>query len=213
VAESAELEEFYRSPGHIRLDRRGPWLAEFREDLARYAAHHRGSRLKPLLLEHGVWALLHYRISSAILRSALAGPIKRPVLLACIASQKFVESVTGMSLPASADLYPGIYLSHFGPIVIHKEAVVESGCNISQGVSIGISGRGSSRGVPRIGKRVYIGANAVVAGPLSIGDDAAISANSFVNRDVPAGRLAMGVPAEIVSDRGSGGMGLHNRPN
>jgi serine O-acetyltransferase len=38
-----------------------------------------------------------------------------------------------------------------------------------------------------IGDRVTIYAGAVVAGPVTVGDDAVIGANAVVTRDVPAG--------------------------
>jgi serine O-acetyltransferase len=34
-------------------------------------------------------------------------------------------------------------------------------------------------------------------GPISIGDDAAIGANAVVITDVPAGHIAVGVPARV----------------
>ena len=63
-----------------------------------------------------------------------------------------------------------------------------------------------------IGPRVYIGANAVVAGPITVGADVVIAANSLVNRDVPEATTVVGVPAIVVSSNGTAGMGLHQRP-
>jgi serine acetyltransferase len=36
-----------------------------------------------------------------------------------------------------------------------------------------------------------------------VADDASVSANSLVTRDIPAGGIAMGVPAQVVSTKGS----------
>jgi serine O-acetyltransferase len=66
-----------------------------------------------------------------------------------------------------------------------------------------VSGRGERRGVPRIGNRVYIDANAVVVGKISIGDDAVIAANSLVISDVAARTTVMGVPAQTKNTNGS----------
>ena len=76
-------------------------------------------------------------------------------------------------------------------------------CNLSQGVTIGIGGRGERRGVPRVGDRVYFGPGAKVFGPIVVGDDVAIGANSVVNRDVPPRAVAVGVPFRVVSLEGS----------
>lgn len=48
-----------------------------------------------------------------------------------------------------------------------------------------------------IGRNVMIGANATVLAGVSIGDGAIVSACSLVNKDVPPGALAYGVPIKF----------------
>ena len=55
-----------------------------------------------------------------------------------------------------------------------------------------------------IGARVFIGVNAVIAGKLTVGDDALIAANALVTRDVAARAVMLGNPAQAVSFAGSG---------
>lgn len=50
-----------------------------------------------------------------------------------------------------------------------------------------------------IGDRVWIGRGAQVLKGVTIGDDAVIAAGSVVVSDVPAGALAMGVPARVLT--------------
>jgi serine O-acetyltransferase len=50
---------------------------------------------------------------------------------------------------------------------------------------------------------VFVGAHAVIVGPITIGDDAMICAGSMVNRSVPARAVMMGNPARVVSHDGS----------
>lgn len=52
----------------------------------------------------------------------------------------------------------------------------------------------------KIGRRVYIGAHSIVLPGVEIGDGAIVGAGSVVRRDVPAGKIALGNPAEIVGD-------------
>ena len=52
-------------------------------------------------------------------------------------------------------------------------------------------------GPVEIGADTWIGAKATISRGVTIGDHAVVAANSLVTRDVPAGRLASGVPAEV----------------
>lgn len=57
--------------------------------------------------------------------------------------------------------------------------------------------RGKREGVPIIGNRVSVGANAVIVGKITIGDDVLIAPNSFVNFDVPSHSIVLGNPGKI----------------
>jgi sugar O-acyltransferase (sialic acid O-acetyltransferase NeuD family) len=50
----------------------------------------------------------------------------------------------------------------------------------------------------RLGAGAFLGSNAVVAPGLKVGKRAKVGAGSFVYRDVPAGRFALGVPTKLV---------------
>ena len=51
-----------------------------------------------------------------------------------------------------------------------------------------------------IGDNVFIGVNSVVMPGVTIGDDAIIGALTLVDRDIPAGKVAVGTPARLVGD-------------
>src|SRR6202051_3150557 len=127
------------------------WLAAYRQDVLHYSACSGRTRLAgvlvSLLTEQGLWALLQYRISSAIYRSSLPWYIRKPLLLLSAIWQKIMEIVTGISLPGKCCIGPGLYIGHFGNIILHPQVVIGRNCNIGQGVTIGISGRGEKRGV------------------------------------------------------------------
>jgi len=53
----------------------------------------------------------------------------------------------------------------------------------------------------KIGRDVWIGANAVILGGVTIGDGAVIAAGAVVNRSVEAGAVVAGVPARVVKRR------------
>jgi serine O-acetyltransferase len=182
---------------------RAGWWSAYRADLARYQTYHPGSPpLALMLLNQGLWALLQYRVANGLYRSRL--PLKRQLLLLCVLWQKLIEVLTGIELPYRARIAYGLYIGHHGNIIIHPDTVIGAGCNLSQGVTLGVSGRGERRGVPVLGERVYVGVNAVIAGPVRVADDALISANALVTRDVTSRAVMLGNPARVVSFEGSG---------
>jgi serine O-acetyltransferase len=111
----------------------------------------------------------------------------------------------GFEISPTMAIGPGFYLGHFGGVVISPRAVLGSNINIAQGVTIGAASRGARRGAPTLGNRVWVGANAVIVGRVTIGDDALIGPGAYVNFDVPAMSIVIGNPGQIVSQSGSVG--------
>jgi serine O-acetyltransferase len=90
----------------------------------------------------------------------------------------------------------GLYIGHFGNIVIHGDAIIGENCNISQGITIGVSNYGEKKGVPTIGNRVFIGPNACVFGNISIGNNVTIGANTVVTDTIADGKTVL--PSKII---------------
>ena len=72
----------------------------------------------------------------------------------------------------------GIYIGHAYNITINQNAIIGCNCNIHKGVVIGQTNRGSRKGCPTIGDRVWIGINSAIVGNVTIGDDVMIAPNS-----------------------------------
>jgi bifunctional UDP-N-acetylglucosamine pyrophosphorylase/glucosamine-1-phosphate N-acetyltransferase len=82
------------------------------------------------------------------------------------------------------------HLSYIG------DTEIGAGSNIGAGtITANYDGRAKHR--TKIGKRVHTGSNTVLVAPVELGDDATTGAGAVVNRDVPPGALAKGVPAKI----------------
>ncbi len=95
----------------------------------------------------------------------------------------------------------GFYLGHWGAIVVNPDTQIGKNCNIAQGVTIGQTNRGEKQGVPTIGDEVWIGANAIIVGGISIGNKVLIAPNAYVNEDVPDHSIVIGNPSKIIESK------------
>lgn len=163
-----------------------------------------GNSFTIIFFTQGFWAIFQYRIAHSVYQLSI--PILKQLLqLFCLIWQKIIEMSTGISIPASAQIGHSFYIGHFGGIILNAKTTIGNNCNISQGVTIGVSGQGENRGVPKIGNNVYVGANVVIAGNITVEDDVLIGACSLVNTNVTANSVMLGVPAVKVSEKGSEG--------
>ena len=150
-----------------------------------------------VLFEQGFWAVAVYRLGrwTAGIRIPLIGFIFRFIAFLLF---KWIEILTGISIPSSAKIGKGFYVGHFGGIVLHSDVVMGENCSIGPGVLIGTRGMGN-KGVAVIGDNVYIGVGAKVLGKITIGNNVKIGANAVVVSNIPDGATAVGIPARIVS--------------
>jgi serine O-acetyltransferase len=104
----------------------------------------------------------------------------------------------GFQIHYTTEIGEGLYLGHFGTIVINDKAKIGRNFTITHGVTIGQANRGKLKGYPTIGNNVWIGTNAVVVGNINIGSDVLIAPNSFVNFDVPDNSMVIGNQAKVI---------------
>lgn len=114
-------------------------------------------------------------------------------------------------LRAGARLESGAHLGSFGEVKnatigrdvqMHHfsyvgDAHVGAGTNIGAG-AITMNYDGKRKHHTEIGKGAFIGSDTLLRAPVTVGDGAATGAGAVVTRDVPAGQLAVGMPARIV---------------
>jgi serine O-acetyltransferase len=112
-----------------------------------------------------------------------------------------VRNLYGIELPYTARVGRRVIFEHQSGIVVHGNAEIGDDCVIRQGVTIGNRRADRPLEAPHLGKRVSVGAGAKVLGAVEIGDGAQIGANAVVCDDVPAGAVAVGVPARVVRRR------------
>jgi serine O-acetyltransferase len=161
---------------------------DWQADLARYP--HR-----PFLKEQSIWAIAVYRFGRRVDR-------RRPGVWRKLLEKyywllhRLAETATGIGIPKSVQVGPGLRIWHFGNIFIHSDSVIGSNCTLRQGVTIG--NREAGGPAPVLEDDVELGAYAQVLGGIRIGRGARIGAMSVVLRDVPPGATAVGIPARII---------------
>jgi protein involved in polysaccharide export with SLBB domain/serine acetyltransferase len=156
------------------------------------------------IARQGLWVMLVYRFG--VWRYSVKPAIVRRAFSFIYRVLKVVSQVlSGIDLPCETRIGHRLRFDHFGGIIISGDTVIGDDVIIRNGVTIGLR-RTEERGSPSIGNRVDIGTGAKVLGPITVGDDSVIGANAVVIRDVPAGHVAVGIPARIFprTDRAMG---------
>lgn len=143
----------------------------------------------------GLWTLAIYRFGRW--RYRLPALLRKPFSLLYKLLKVFGQMITGIDLPCETRIGRRLRIEHFGGIIISGDSVIGDDVVIRNGVTIGLKRTGQP-GAPVIGDRVDIGAGAKILGAIRVGNDSIIGANAVVLQDVPAGALAVGIPARII---------------
>lgn len=110
---------------------------------------------------------------------------------------------TGVEIHPGARIGKGFFLDHGAGVVIGETATIGDYCVMFHNVTLGGTGKYRGRRHPDVGHHVFIGTNAILLGPIRVGDHAKIGANAFViNHDVPPSSTVVGTPARIVKLNG-----------
>lgn len=102
-----------------------------------------------------------------------------------------------IELATEIELGHGVLFMHTVGTVVGYGSKIGDGCVFLGNNTIGASERG---GAPRVGARTVIGAGVRVLGDIEIGEDCVLGANAVVVDSIPAGKIAVGIPAKVKGD-------------
>ncbi len=109
----------------------------------------------------------------------------------------FQTALYAIELGSEIELGHGVFFMHSVGTVVGGDARIGDRCLFLGNNTVGASGQ---PGCPRIGAGTVIGAGARVLGRIEVGENCILGANSVVVDDIPAGKVAVGMPARVIAD-------------
>jgi serine O-acetyltransferase len=142
-----------------------------------------------ILIYPGVWALGFHRVAHWLFGADL-------YFLARLVNH-LARFLTAIDIHPGAQIGRHFFIDH-GFVVIGETAEIGDDVTIYQGATLGgtnpTGGVGGKRH-PTIGNGAIISLGAAILGPITVGANARIGANSVVTKDVPEGATMVGIPA------------------
>ena len=145
--------------------------------------------LEAIILYPGFHAILFHKLAHFLYRYNLK-------FLARLISQAG-RLLTGIEIHPGAKIGIKLFIDHGIRVVIGETATIGDNCTIYHNVTLGGTGKDKDKRHPDIGDNVMIGAGAKILGPIKVGNNAKIGANSVILNDVPDNSTVVGIPGVI----------------
>jgi len=150
-------------------------------------------------LSQGFWALFWHRFGNLRMRIKMRA-LRIPCSVIYRVMAKLSEWFGGIFFPYTVVVGRRVKLEHFGGMILVADKIGDD-VIIRQNTTFGIATVHTPDARPTIGDRVDIGAGVVIVGNITVGNDAVIGANAVVNKSIPAGVTAGGIPARVLNPR------------
>lgn len=141
-----------------------------------------------IFLYPGFHALVFYRLSHFLYNLKLK-------FIARLISQ-LARFFTGIEIHPGAKIGKMLFIDHGMGIVIGETATIGDNCTIYHGVTLGGTGKDKNKRHPDLGNNVVVGCGAKILGPIKIGNNVKIGANSVVLKQVPDNTTIVGIPGK-----------------
>jgi len=107
--------------------------------------------------------------------------------------------LTGIEIHPGARIGKGFFIDHGMGVVIGETSEIGERCVMFHNVTLGGTGKHKGKRHPTIGNDVMIGTGAILLGPIMVGSNVKIGANTFIfMKDVPENCTVVGTPGRIV---------------
>jgi serine O-acetyltransferase len=142
----------------------------------------------------GVQALLAHRVSHALHGAGI------PILPMTVAYAS--RAVTGVEIHPAARVGRDFFIDHGSGVVIGETAEIGDRVTLYQGVTLGGTGFARGKRHPTVEDDVTVGSGAKLLGPIRVGHNAKVGANTVVIHDVPPNSTVVGNPGHPVRVEG-----------
>jgi serine O-acetyltransferase len=142
----------------------------------------------------GVQALLAHRMAHALWESDI------PLVPRTIAYTS--RAITGVEIHPAAKIGTDFFIDHGSGVVIGETAEIGDRVTLYQGVTLGGTGFARGKRHPTLDDDVTVGSGAKLLGPVTVGRNAKVGANTVVIEDVPAETTVVGNPGHPVRVEG-----------
>jgi serine O-acetyltransferase len=142
----------------------------------------------------GVQALLAHRVAHALWESEV------PMVPRAIAYTS--RAITGVEIHPAARIGSDFFIDHGSGVVIGETAEIGDRVTLYQGVTLGGTGFARGKRHPTLDDDVTIGSGAKLLGPVTVGSNAKVGANTVVIEDVPPQTTVVGNPGHPVRVEG-----------
>lgn len=151
---------------------------------------------KWLVFTHTTHLLFMFRLGQSMRTMPLLGKLMGFV------AEYMIRVVYASDISCRASIGPGLIFVHGQDIVIGADVVIGRRCKIFNGVTLGNrdTSQLSAGNQPTVGDDVTLSTGAKILGPVTLGDNVVVGANSVVIRDCASNTVVAGVPARVIRD-------------
>lgn len=110
---------------------------------------------------------------------------------------------TGIEIHPGARIGKGFFIDHGMGVVIGETTEIGDNCVLFHNITLGGTGKHKGKRHPTLGNNVMVGTGAILLGPIKVGNNVKIGANTFIlMQDVPDNTTVAGTPGRIVKING-----------